>query len=69
MYKRQVDAKLVEKSGAWYSYGSERIGQGKENARQFLRENRALAGELETALREKYVPAEANRDDGADLDD
>ena len=64
-----VDAKLVEKSGAWYSYGSERIGQGKENARQFLRENRALAGELETALREKYVPAEANRDDGADLDD
>ncbi len=64
-----VDAKLVEKAGAWYSYGSERIGQGKENARQFLRENRALAGELETALREKYVPAEANRDDGADLDD
>ncbi len=64
-----VDAKLVEKSGAWYSYGSERIGQGKENARQFLRENPALAGALETALREKYVPAEANRDDGADLDD
>lgn len=64
-----VDAKLVEKAGAWYSYGSERIGQGKENARQFLRENGALAGELETALREKYVPAEANRDDGADLDD
>ncbi|PZO66150.1 MAG: recombinase RecA [Pseudoxanthomonas suwonensis] len=64
-----VDAKLVEKAGAWYSYGSERIGQGKENARQFLRENPALAGDLETALREKYVPAEANRDDGADSDD
>jgi recombination protein RecA len=51
-----VDAKLVEKSGAWYSYGDERIGQGKENARQFLKENPALATKLEAALREKFVP-------------
>ena len=34
-----VDAKLVEKAGAWYSYDGERIGQGKENARQYLKEN------------------------------
>ena len=62
-----VEARLVEKSGAWYSYGDERIGQGKENARQFLRENPAIANTLETALREKFVPQEASRDeDGAD---
>jgi recombination protein RecA len=54
-----VDAKLVEKAGAWYSYGSERIGQGKENARQYLKENPAVAIQLETALREKFVPKDA----------
>jgi recombination protein RecA len=51
-----VDAKLVEKSGAWYSYGDERIGQGKENARQYLKENPVAAARLEAALREKLVP-------------
>jgi recombination protein RecA len=53
-----VEAKLVEKSGAWYSCDNERIGQGKENARQYLKENPAVAAKLETALREKFVPAE-----------
>ncbi len=52
-----VDAKLVEKSGAWYSYGDERIGQGKENARQYLKENPAVAARLEAGLREKLIPA------------
>jgi recombination protein RecA len=62
-----VEARLVEKSGAWYSYGDERIGQGKENARQFLRENPAVATLLENTLREKYVPQDAPRDeDGAE---
>ncbi|MEO6137105.1 MAG: recombinase RecA [Luteimonas sp.] len=51
-----VEAKLVEKAGAWYSYGDERIGQGKENARQYLKENPAVAVRLEAALREKFVP-------------
>ncbi|WP_183962070.1 recombinase RecA [Chiayiivirga flava] len=51
-----VDAKLVEKSGAWYSYGTERIGQGKENARQYFKDNPAAAQELEAKLREKFVP-------------
>ncbi|MDB6163160.1 MAG: recombinase RecA [Xanthomonadaceae bacterium] len=51
-----VDAKLVEKAGAWYSYGDERIGQGKENARQYLKENPAVAVRLEAAIREKFVP-------------
>jgi recombination protein RecA len=66
-----VDARLVEKSGAWYSYGDERIGQGKENARQFLKDNPAIAATLEATLREKFVPAEAERDEsaGADADE
>jgi recombination protein RecA len=44
---------IVEKSGAWYSYGGERIGQGKDNAREFLRANPAMAGEIENLIREK----------------
>jgi len=61
-----VEAKLVDKAGAWYGYNGERIGQGKENARQFLKDNPALAAQLEASLREKFQPAEARRDEGAD---
>ena len=45
-----VEAGLVEKSGAWYSYGEERIGQGRENARRFLLENRDIFEQLEDAV-------------------
>ncbi len=48
-----VEHKLVTKSGAWYSYGEVRLGQGRENAKQFLRENPDLAEEIENLLREK----------------
>jgi recombination protein RecA len=51
-----VDNKLVEKSGAWYSAFGERIGQGKENARQYLKDNPAMAEQLEAKLREKLAP-------------
>jgi recombination protein RecA len=51
-----VDAKLIEKAGAWYSYNNERIGQGKENVRQWLKDNPAVAKDLEAKLREKFVP-------------
>jgi recombination protein RecA len=44
---------IVEKSGAWYSYKKDRIGQGKDNAREFLKENPALAAEIEARIREK----------------
>jgi recombination protein RecA len=66
-----VDAKLVEKSGAWYSCDGERIGQGKENARQYLKENPAIAVKLESALRAQFVAADAPREekDEDDLDD
>jgi recombination protein RecA len=46
-----VTHKIVEKSGAWYAYGSERIGQGRENAKRFLQENAAMADEIEGKLR------------------
>ena len=43
-------ATVVEKSGAWYGYNGERIGQGKDNSRQYLRENPAIAAKLESEL-------------------
>lgn len=66
---------LVDKAGAWYSYNGERIGQGKENAKQFMREHPEKAEEIERQLRERYLPprgaASANPapdgDDGPDL--
>ncbi|MNW18695.1 recombinase A [compost metagenome] len=63
-----MDAKLVEKSGAWYSAYDERIGQGKENARQYLKDNPEIAKRLEAALREKFVATDARRDEGSDDD-
>ena len=47
-----VENKLIVKSGAWYTYGEVRLGQGRENAKRFLRENPDLADELEARLRE-----------------
>ncbi|MGH8807609.1 MAG: recombinase RecA, partial [Noviherbaspirillum sp.] len=45
------EAKIVEKSGAWYSYNGERIGQGKDNARNYLKEHPELAREIENKVR------------------
>jgi recombination protein RecA len=47
-----VEAKLIDKSGAWYAYNGEKIGQGRDNAREFLRENAELAAEIENKVRE-----------------
>ncbi|MGH6930126.1 MAG: recombinase RecA, partial [Dongiaceae bacterium] len=47
-----VAAGVVEKSGAWFSYNSQRIGQGRENAKTFLKENPAIAAEIEKAIRQ-----------------
>lgn len=49
-----VQAGVVDRAGAWYSYTGTRIGQGKDNAREFLRENPALAREIENQVREKF---------------
>jgi recombination protein RecA len=47
-----VEARILDKSGAWYAYNGEKIGQGKDNAREFLRENAELAREIENKVRE-----------------
>ena len=47
---------LIEKSGAWYTYNGEHIGQGKESARNFLRENADISSVIDTKLREKLLP-------------
>jgi len=49
-----ADLGIVEKSGAWYSYNGERLGQGKDNVREFLKENTALALEIENRIRDHY---------------
>jgi recombination protein RecA len=52
-----VQQGLIEKSGSWYSYNGERIGQGKENVRSFLQQNPDAAREIEDAIRQKLLPA------------
>ena len=60
-----VQEGLVEKSGAWYSYNGQRIGQGKANAAQFLAENRAMADEIEKILRDRLLATPTVTDDPA----
>ena len=49
-----VEAGVAKKSGAWYTYGEDRLGQGREAAKKRLRENPDLRDELETKVREAY---------------
>jgi len=67
-----VEQGIVRKSGAWYTYEADQLGQGKENARSFLRDNPDLADEIEKKIKEKLgigaridLPAPA---EGADAD-
>jgi len=48
-----VNAGVVDKSGAWYAYKKDRVGQGKDNAREYLEEHPELAAEIEARIREK----------------
>jgi recombination protein RecA len=52
-----VDRNIIDKSGAWFSYNKERIGQGRENSRQFLKENPSMLAEIEGKLMELIKPA------------
>jgi recombination protein RecA len=61
-----VQEGLVEKSGAWYSYNGQRIGQGKANAAQFFNENRAMADEIEKILRDRLLATPTVTDDPAE---
>ena len=64
-----VAQRIVDKSGAWYAYNGEKIGQGKDNAREFLKENPEIAHEIENKIREQLgitpLPAPAAGDDEA----
>jgi recombination protein RecA len=66
------DLDIVQKSGAWYSYKEERLGQGRENAKQFLKENEAIRLEIQQAIRDHYKldetkTVEENEDEVLDL--
>jgi recombination protein RecA len=55
-----VKMDIVEKSGAWYSYSGDRIGQGKDNVRNFLKENPAIAQDIEARIRSSMLPLGAS---------
>ena len=55
-----VDQGIIEKSGAWYSYNDERIGQGKDNVRTFLKEHPEIANEIDQRLRDSLLPKAAD---------
>ena len=56
------DLNILEKSGAWYSYNGEKVGQGKENVKQLLKENKELMNELEEKVREHYGFVESKKE-------
>ena len=59
---------IVEKAGAWYSYGKERIGQGKDNSRNYLKEHPEMANEIDARIREALLPkAVASKKDDEEL--
>ena len=64
-----VKAGLVEKSGAWFSYNSQRLGQGRENAKTFLRENADVADEIELAIRQNAGLIADRITEGPDAED
>jgi recombination protein RecA len=49
-----VEKNIIEKSGAWYSYGGNRIGQGRENVKEFLKNNPSVSSEIEEKIIEAY---------------
>jgi recombination protein RecA len=54
-----IEYNIFEKSGTWMSYGDQRLGQGRENVRNYLRENPSLAAEIEAKVREKAAAGSA----------
>ncbi|MRR36381.1 recombinase RecA, partial [bacterium] len=61
-----VERKIVDKSGAWFSYGSDRIGQGRENSRNFLKEHPEMAAEIEEKIYEMAgIPRKGGKEEAA----
>ena len=65
-----VENNIIDKSGAWFAYKGQKIGQGKENARQYLIDNPEICGEIEELIRDSYKPADATAyvDDEEDVE-
>lgn len=57
-----VESNIINKSGAWYSYGEQRLGQGRENAKDFLNNNSEIAVEIEQKIKEQYGLTYSNED-------
>ena len=64
-----VDIGIVKKSGAWYTYEADQLGQGKENARTFLLDNPDLSNEIESKIRAHFVPIVVDADLIAAIDE
>ena len=64
-----VNMDIVEKAGAWFSYDGNRIGQGRENVKQYLKENPEICNEIEAKIRTKLSAQSNNFDDMEDLED
>lgn len=60
---------IADKKGAWYTYGDEKLGQGRENVKLMLEQNAALAAELEAKVRAIFFPVKVSSKDGAGKDD
>lgn len=65
-----VRASIINKAGSWYSYGDHRLGQGRENSKDFLKENPEIALEIENKIREKYDlrPLSSNKSEEENID-
>ncbi|MDE2451685.1 MAG: DNA recombination/repair protein RecA, partial [Gammaproteobacteria bacterium] len=57
---------IIEKSGAWYAYKGNRIGQGKDNTRNYLQSNREVAREIEEQIRARLLPTKQQRNGGGE---
>ena len=60
---------IIEKAGSWYSYGTDRIGQGKENVRVYLKANPEIAADIEAQIRAKLLPDTVKSDDAPDKEE
>ncbi|MBW9267215.1 MAG: recombinase RecA [Candidatus Thiodiazotropha sp. (ex. Lucinisca nassula)] len=63
-----VQRSIIDKSGAWYSYNGDRIGQGKENVRNFLKENPDISEAIESRIREELLPSQDSEEELAEAE-
>ena len=63
-----VKLNIVDKAGAWYSYKEERIGQGKDNVRNYLKDNQAMSDDIEKQVREALLPPKDKKDEKPELE-